>query len=258
MHHFFVKKENFTDGRVCISGEDYNHAVNVLRLNTGERVLISDHEGQDFICLVEEKEETDRESLLWLKIEKEAEENHELLAKVVLFQCLPKSDKLEFIIQKAVELGVSGIVPVASKNCVVKLDDKKAGSKLKRWRTIAESAAKQSMRSLVPAIHEPVSFKEAVELMEDYDVRLIPYENENGIDSICEAIVNFIPGRSIAVIIGPEGGFDRLEVSMAERHGIMPVSLGKRILRTETAAISILSLIMIRLEIAAGMDLEAE
>ena len=258
MHHFFVKKENFTDDRVCISGEDYNHAVNVLRLNTGERVLISDHEGQDFICLVEEKEETDRESFLWLKIEKEAEENHELPAKVVLFQCLPKSDKLEFIIQKAVELGVSGIVPVASKNCVVKLDDKKAASKLKRWRTIAESAAKQSMRSLVPVIHEPVSFKEAVELMEDYDVRLIPYENEKGIDSICEAIVNFIPGRSIAVIIGPEGGFDRLEVSMAERHGIMPVSLGKRILRTETAAISILSLIMIRLEIAAGMDLEAE
>ena len=110
----------------------------------------------------------------------------------------------------------------------------------------------------MPAIHEPVSFKEAVELMEDYDVRLIPYENEKGIDSICEAIVNFVPGRSIAVIIGPEGGFDRLEVSMAERHGIMPVSLGKRILRTETAAISILSLIMIRLEIAAGMDLEAE
>ena len=258
MHHFFVEKENFTDGRVCISGEDYNHAVNVLRLNTGERVLISDHEGRDFICLVEEKEETDRESRLWLKIEREAEENHELPAKVVLFQCLPKSDKLELIIQKAVELGVSGIVPVASKNCVVKLDDKKASSKLKRWRTIAESAAKQSMRSLVPAIHEPVSFKEAVELMEDYDVRLIPYENEKGIDSICEAIVNFVPGRSIAVIIGPEGGFDRLEVSMAERHGIMPVSLGKRILRTETAAISILSLIMIRLEIAAGMDLEAE
>ena len=258
MHHFFVEKENFADGRVCISGEDYNHAVNVLRLNTGERVLISDHNGQDFICLVEEREETDRESRLWLKIEKEAEENHELPAKVVLFQCLPKSDKLEFIIQKAVELGVSSIVPVASKNCVVKLDDKKTGSKLKRWRTIAESAAKQSMRSLVPAIHEPVSFKEAVELMEDYDVRLIPYENEKGIDSICEAIVNFVPGRSIAVIIGPEGGFDRLEVSMAERHGIMPVSLGKRILRTETAAISILSLIMIRLEIAAGMDLEAE
>lgn len=258
MHHFFVEKENFTDGRVCISGEDYNHAVNVLRLNTGERVLISDHNGQDFICLVEEREETDREFLLWLKIEKEAEENHELPAKVVLFQCLPKSDKLEFIIQKAVELGVSSIVPVASKNCVVKLDDKKTGSKLKRWRTIAESAAKQSLRSVVPAIHEPVSFKEAVGLMEDYDVRLIPYENEKGIDSICEAIVNFVPGRSIAVIIGPEGGFDRLEVSMAERHGIMPVSLGKRILRTETAAISILSLIMIRLEIAAGMDLEAE
>ncbi len=258
MHHFFVEKENFTDGRVCISGEDYNHAVNVLRLNTGERVLISDHDGRDFICLVEEKKETDGESGLWLKIEKEAEENHELPAKVVLFQCLPKSDKLEFIIQKAVELGVSSIVPVASKNCVVKLDDKKTGSKLKRWRTIAESAAKQSLRSVVPAIHEPVSFKEAVGLMEDYDVRLIPYENEKGIDSICEAIVNFVPGRSIAVIIGPEGGFDRLEVSMAERHGIMPVSLGKRILRTETAAISILSLIMIRLEIAAGMDLEAE
>lgn len=259
MYHFFADKENITDTEILITGDDYNHAVNVLRLKPGERVMISDPDGKDYMCSVAESMDSDiSDKVLRLGIEEICEENHELPAHVVLFQCLPKSDKMELIIQKATELGVSDIVPVASKNCVVKLDSKKSDAKIKRWQSIAESASKQSKRSIVPKVHNVMNFMDAVKLCEELDVRLLPYEDEKGLTATCEAIVSFLPGRSVGVFIGPEGGFDPLEVSMAKRHGIVPVSLGKRILRTETAAIAILSLIMIRLEIAAGMDLSAE
>lgn len=262
MYHFFAENENIYESEILITGDDYNHAVNVLRLKSGERVMISGPDGTDYMCVVASYDDTadstqdSAAGMLRLEIEEICEENHELPAKVVLFQCLPKADKMELIIQKAVELGVSEIVPVSSKNCVVKLDGKKAESKIKRWQAIAESAAKQSKRSIVPVVRELMNMKEAAEYCGQMDVRIIPYEDERGITATCEAIVSFLPGRSIGVMIGPEGGFDPLEISMAKRHGIEPVSLGKRILRTETAAIAVLSMIMIRLEIAAGMELE--
>lgn len=263
MYHFFADKNNISDTEIFITGEDFNHAVNVLRLKAGERVMISDPSGRDYMCSVGDVlrasgPEGAGEDCLKLLIEEICEENHELPAEIVLFQCLPKSDKMELIIQKAVELGVTRIVPVASKNCIVKLDDKKAASRVKRWQAIAESAAKQSKRSIIPEVSELLSFKQAIDSCEDFDVKLIPYEDEHGLTATCEAIVSLLPGRRIAVFIGPEGGFDPLEVSMAKRHDIVPVSLGKRILRTETAAIAVLSLIMIRLEIASGMDLGEE
>ena len=252
MHHFFADKDNISGDIIIIDDkDDYNHAVRVLRLRKGERIIVSDTDGTDYICSVDE---TDGECLR-LIIEERAESNHELSSKLTLFQCLTKSDKMELIIQKAVELGVSDIVPVLSKNCVLKLDDKKSESKLKRWQLIAENAAKQSKRSIIPSVHEPVNFKEAVELCEQHDLSLIPYENEAGMTGTCEAIVSLIPGCSVGVIIGPEGGFDPLEIAMAKRHNISSISLGKRILRAETAAIAVLSLIMIRLEIAESMDL---
>ncbi len=253
MHHFFVEKKNISGNGIIIDDvQDFNHAVRVLRLAIGEKILVSDPDGADYLCLVEEISDSKNggEDCLRLQIAERLEENHELPARIILFQCLPKSEKMEIIIQKAVELGVSEIVPVMSKNCIVKLDEKKSASKTRRWQAIAESAAKQSKRSIIPEVREPVSFKEAVELCERCDLGIIPYENEAGMTGTCEAIVNFIPGRSIGVMIGPEGGFDPLEASMAKRHGILPLSLGKRILRVETAAIAILSLIMIRLEIA--------
>ena len=263
MHHFFVDKGNISDTEVFITGDDFNHAVNVLRLKGGEKVMISDPSGTDYMCSVGDvlrtsADENILEDCLKLYIEEICDENHELPAEIVLYQCLPKSDKMELIIQKAVELGVARIVPVASKNCIVKLDDKKAEARIRRWQAIAESAAKQSKRSIIPEVGKVLSFKQAIDSCEDFDVKLIPYEDERGLTATCEAIVSFIPGRKIAVFIGPEGGFDPLEVSMAKRHDIVPVSLGKRILRTETAAIAILSLIMIRLEIASGMDLSVE
>lgn len=259
MHHFFVDKDKISGSSVILDDhDDYNHAVRVLRLKKGEKIIVSDNEGVDYICIVDEIGDASEGEQLKLIIDEVMSENHELPAKVVLFQCLPKSEKMELIIQKAVELGVSDIYPVISKNCVVRLDDKKAASKTKRWQLIAENAAKQSKRSIIPTVHEPVNFRQAVELAEDCDVRIMPYENEDGLVGTCEAIVSFIPGRNVGVFVGPEGGFDPLEVSMAARHGIRPISLGKRILRTETAAIAILSLVMIRLEIASGMDLEEE
>lgn len=254
MHHFFVKKEQIQNGAVEITGSDYNHAVNVLRLKAGERLLVSDEAGVDYLCEVEEILPEAEIPKLRARIGSISEENHELPARVWLFQGLPKSDKMEWIIQKATELGASDIVPVQTKNCVVKLDGKKAEAKQQRWQAIAESAAKQSKRSLVPTVHPVMKFTDAVKLSDAFAVRLIPYENERGIISMCEAIVSFLPDRDIAVFIGPEGGFDPMEVKLAEHRGIRPVSMGKRILRTETAAIAMLSMIMIRLEIAAEID----
>ena len=261
MHHFFVDKGNVAAGSIIINdSNDYNHAVRVLRLSVGERLIVSDSEGTDYICAVEEicAAAGAESGHIRLAVEEVCSENHELPSRIVLFQCLPKSEKMEFIIQKAVELGVSDIFPVASKNCVVKLDDKKAASRVKRWQAIAGNAAKQSKRSLVPQVHEPVNFRDAVEMCSGCDVSIIPYEAEKGLTGTCEAIVSFLPGRSIGVIIGPEGGFDPLEAAMASRHGVVPISLGKRILRVETAAVAILSLIMIRLEIAREMNFDAD
>ncbi len=262
MHHFFVKDHQIVDGKVYITGSDFRHAARVLRLKAGEQILISDEEGRDYLCEVEETVEGECPDFetphLRAAVSEAQEGDHELPARVWLFQGLPKSDKLELIIQKATELGVSDIVPVDMKNCVVKLEEKKAEDRRKRWQAIAESAAKQSKRSRIPKVHPLVRFTEALRMSEDMEVRILPYENEEGIASMCEAIVNFLPGRDIGVFIGPEGGFDPLEVKLAEHQGVRTVSLGKRILRTETAAIAVLSMIMIRLEIAAEMGFEAE
>ena len=255
MHHFFVENSAVEDGRIRLQGSNYDHAVNVLRLREGEGILISDSAGNDYECSVESVSREAGHGVLTALIRETGYMTHELPSSVWLFQSLPKSDRMEFIIQKAVELGADHVVPVMSRNCVMKLDPKKAAQKLKRWQAVAESAAKQSQRSVIPEIHSPVQFTEAVHMAEELDVKIIPYENAKGLDSLCESIISFIPGRSVGVFIGPEGGYDPLEIRFAENRGIVPVSLGGRILRTETAAVAALSLVMIRLEIAAGTDL---
>lgn len=268
MHHFFVKKENISDGEIYIDGEDYFHAAKVLRLKKGEKVLISDPDGTDYICSVvgdgldapgipgasKPPKAKVAKSSLRLRIDDVCQSNNELAGDVTLFQCLPKAGNMELIIQKAVELGVRTIVPVSSKNCVVKLEEEAAAAKLKRWQKISEAAAKQSNRSVIPVLLPLISFREAVERCEKLDVRLIAYEEERGLKGTCEALISLLPGKSVGIFIGPEGGFDPLEISMAKRHKILPISLGKRILRVETAAIAALSLIMIRMEIAKQMS----
>ena len=258
MYHFFVEKTDIYENVASLRDENYNHAANVLRLRAGEQVMVSDEEGTDYYCTVMAEQPT-AEKTLQLSVDRVAEGNHELPARVTLYMSLPKSDKMELIIQKATELGVTDIVPVESKNCIMKLEPKKETAKIARWQAIAEAAAKQSKRSVIPAVHAPVRFTEAVKKAEEEStVCLIPYEDSRDMHSMCEAIISFLPGSDIAVFIGPEGGYDELEIKYAVDHGIRPVSLGRRILRCETAAIAVLSLIMIRLEIAAEMNDGAE
>ena len=155
---------------------------------------------------------------------------------------------MELIVQKAVELGAFEVIPVVTKRAVVKLDEKKAAKKVQRWNAISEGAAKQSGRSIVPKVHDVLSYAEALEYARQMDVRLIPYEKASGMEVTRQAVETILPGQSVAVFIGPEGGFEEAEVEQAEEAGALPVSLGKRILRTETAGLAVLSVLMYHLE----------
>lgn len=246
MHHFFVAPDQVTGELIRIVGPDVNHMKNVLRMKPGEEVLISDGTGKDYLCAVSDMES----GTVTARIHSVNQEGRELPSRIWLFQGLPKSDKMELIIQKAVELGAACIVPVATKNAVVKLDARKEEAKRKRWQAIAGSAAKQSKRSLMPEVMGVMTLNEAFDYIhrEGFDVRLIPYEHEDGMDGSKFELSRVSPGQNIAVFIGPEGGFDESEIDLALASGVRPVSLGRRILRTETAGLAILSVLMMRLE----------
>ena len=171
----------------------------------------------------------------------------ELPSKIYLFQGIPKGDRMETVIEKAVELGVYEIIPVAMKYCVVKLDAKKEAAKVARWQKQAEAAAKQSKRSIIPKIHPVMSYKEAVEYAMQCDVRLVPYENERGMQGTREALSTIKAGTSVSVMIGPEGGFAEDEITQV-KDSMQVISLGKRILRTDTAGIAVMSMLMLELE----------
>ena len=243
MYHFFVSEEQISGENAYIEGSDVNHIANVLRMKPGEELLISVKGDWDYLCKIVDIE-TDRVNLKVL----ESMEQRELPVNITLLQGIPKSDKLEMIIQKAVELGVSEIIPVKTKRVVVKIDEKKADTKVNRWNAIAESAAKQSKRSIIPKVHEPMSIDNALEIVKDFGVKLIPYENADGIDKTRKILDNMDKTKNIAVFIGPEGGFEESEVERIKNSGFEVITLGKRILRTETAGLALLSNIMIRLE----------
>jgi len=247
MFQFFVEpgQINVSDNSVMIVGSDVNHIKNVLRMKIGEEIAVCNGiDGKEYRCgIVALEEDVVRCELRFVK-----EDGVELPSKVYLFQGLPKADKMELIIQKAVELGVYEIIPVAAKRCVVKLDDKKAKSKIARWQGIAEAAAKQSKRGIIPKVADVMTFGEAVQFAAGMDVKLIPYELAEGMDKTKEIIGNLQAGQSIAIFIGPEGGFETSEVEKALSLGIEPITLGKRILRTETAGFTVLSWIMYQLE----------
>lgn len=243
MYHFFVSEEQINGENAYIEGSDVNHIANVLRMKPGEELLISVKGDWDYLCKIVDIE-TDRVNLKVL----ESMEQRELPVNITLLQGIPKSDKLEMIIQKAVELGVSEIIPVKTKRVVVKIDEKKADTKVNRWNAIAESAAKQSKRSIIPKVYEPMSIDNALEIVKDFGVKLIPYENADGIDKTRKILDNMDKTKNIAVFIGPEGGFEESEVERIKNSGFEVITLGKRILRTETAGLALLSNIMIRLE----------
>ncbi len=244
MYQFFVEDAQVGEHTVTIEGSDVNHIKNVLRMKRGERVRISSTSGKNYFG---EIAEFSGDTVL-VAITQECAPDTELPSRIYLFQGLPKSDKMELIIQKAVELGACEIIPVAMKNCVVKLDEKKAAAKTARWQEIAKSAAKQSKRSVIPTVGRPVSYQEALAAAAELDVVLIPYENERGMAATREAIEAIVPGQSIGILIGPEGGFSDGEIALARERDMKLISLGGRILRTETAGLATLSVLMYHLE----------
>lgn len=244
MYQFFVEPSQIQDKKVIITGGDVNHMKNVLRMRVGEEIAVRNGvDGKEYRCGIEEFAQD--QVICSLRFVKE--EGVELPSKIYLFQGIPKADKMELIVQKAVELGVYEVIPVAVKRCVVKLDEKKARAKVERWQGIAEAAAKQSKRGVIPAVKNPVTMKEAAAYARELDVKLIPYELAEDMAHTKKIIESIRPGESVAVFIGPEGGFEEGEISEALAAGIEPITLGKRILRTETAGLTVLSWLMYHL-----------
>lgn len=247
MYQFFVEPEQIdvAGKNVIIRGNDVNHIKNVLRMRPGEEVAVSNGiDGREYRCgILALEEDCVRLELRFIK-----EDGVELPAKIYLFQGLPKADKMELIIQKAVELGAFQIIPVAMKRCVVKLDEKKADSKIKRWQGIAEAAAKQSKRGVIPTVAPVMSYAQAVKMASEMDLKLVPYELAEGMEQTKQLIESVKPGQRIAIFIGPEGGFDPEEIRAATEAGIQSITLGKRILRTETAGFTTIAWLMYQLE----------
>lgn len=252
MQHFFVSPSQINGHTIVITGEDVNHIKNVLRMKPGEEISIGNGaDDNEYRASIKEiKDDEIICDLLFVK-----EDGVELPVGITLFQGLPKSDKMDTIIQKAVELGAVRIVPVATERAVVKLDAKKAASKKERWQKISEAAAKQSKRAVVPEVTLPMTMSEAVNMAASMNAAAIPYELENGMDGMKAFVdrVKSLAGNKdtkpeVAVFIGPEGGFADEEIELAGNAGIMPVSLGRRILRTETAGMTVLSILMYALE----------
>lgn len=248
MYQFFVNDDqiNTVEKKVVIRGTDVNHIKNVLRMKTGEEVSVSNgSDGREYRCAIESM--SDDEIVLELRFIKE--DSNELPAKIYLFQGLPKADKMETIIQKNVELGVFEMIPVSMKRCVVKLDQKKATSKTERWQEISRAAAKQSKRGIIPEIKMPMTYKEALSYASEHcDIKLLPYEMAEGFAKTRELLSGIGSGSKVAIFIGPEGGFDDSEINEALSAGFDTITLGKRILRTETAGMYVMSVLSYLLE----------
>ncbi len=244
MQHFFVRPSQVKGKNIYIEGTDVNHMKNVLRMRPGEQVMISDGNNSRYLCKVQCYES---ESAV-LEIVEEQQPDTELCSRIYLFQGLPKQEKMELIVQKCVELGVYEIIPVEMKRCVVKLDDKKAKKKQERWQQIALSAAKQAGRGIIPRVCDVTGYKDALKMAEELDVLLIPYELADGMAETKKVIEKILPGQSIGIFIGPEGGFEKEEVETAVQSGAEEITLGRRILRTETAGLAIISVLMFHLE----------
>lgn len=242
MQQIFVNEGPVNDS-FAITGDDMHHLVRVVRLKRGEVIRVSSAEGLNYLCEVSDITSDE----LIAKVKEEVPST-ELSNKIYLFQALPKGDKMETIIEKCVELGVHEIIPVQMKNCIVKLDDKKKKSKLTRYQTVAETAAKQSKRSIIPKVADFMNFKDAFEYAKSLDILLLPYESKNGMKDTFDALDSIKEGMSIGVFIGPEGGFDSSEIELV-RESCRIISLGRRILRTETAAICTLSMLMLKSEV---------
>lgn len=242
MPKFFVKNEQIKENEITINGEDVNHIKKVLRAKIGDELQICNSQnGENFLCDIQSLDNEKINCIIKQNLEISTESN----IKVTIFQGLPKADKMEYIIQKSVELGVYNIVPVDMKFCVAKLNNEE--KKLSRWQTISEAAAKQSKRNIIPKIENKISFKNMLGILNEFDLVIIAYENENktNLKEILQENKNI---NNIAIIIGPEGGLAQDEVEQLIENGAKSASIGKRILRTETASLAMLSMIMYEFE----------
>lgn len=237
MYQFFTAPENIQGNRIILDGTNVNHIKNVLRMKVGEEIAVSNGiDGREYRCGIISLGDTIECELRFIK-----EEGTELPSKIYLFQGFPKGDKMELVVQKAVELGVFEIIPVFMKRCIVKLDEKKAASKVARYNTIAEAAAKQSKRGVIPKVSACKSFKDAVEYAKKQDIIIVPYELAEDMSNTRKVFSEIQPGQSIAFFIGPEGGIAPEEMELLLNNNAKSITLGKRILRTETAGLMVLS-----------------
>ena len=244
MPRFFVNPSQVGEDSIIIQGNDVNHIRNVLRMRPRDELSLSDGQGTDYFCRIQSMERDE----ICLSIENSWKSYVELPVRLYLFQGLPKGEKMELIIQKSVELGAYEIIPVRTNRAIVKLDAKKEAKKIARWQQIAESGAKQSGRGMIPAVKPVMGLAEALAYAKSLDGILIPYEKAEGIKKTREIIAGLKGKKSVGIFIGPEGGFDEAEVEAAMAAGAMPVTLGRRILRTETAGLTMLSILMFEFE----------
>jgi len=241
MYHCFTNEIGPSTARV--TGDDVNHIKNVLRMKVGDDFYASDGAGRDVLCCISFI--SGDEVLADILSERT---DSELPVEIVLYQSLPKSDKMELIIQKCVELGISRIVPVESSRCIVKLDDKSAGKKVERWQKLARSASEQSQRGRIAEIGDVISWKAALQDAGALEHVVICYENETASEELKTLLHGAGGLKSIGIFIGPEGGYSEEEVAQAIEAGIHPITLGHRILRTETAGLALVSALMLNIE----------
>ncbi len=249
MYRFFVEQSNIDmeSGVIKITGSDVNHIGNVLRMKSKEQVLLCTGIKDDpveYLCEIDEIR-TEYVTARILDLQKNA---RELPSEITLFQAIPKGDRFETVIEKSVELGVHRIVPVMSARTIVKLDEKRSAKKTERWNALALTAAKQSKRSFIPEVLRPVTWAGALEIAGSLDKILVPYENAEGITHTREVIAGLTSGESIGIFIGPEGGFEEREIGQLLEKKAEVITLGHRILRTDTASIATLSMLMLHLE----------
>lgn len=247
MPRFFIKENQIQNNKITIIGEDVNHIKNVIRKQIGDIIEICNQDNEkSYKCEIEKIEEKQ----ITTKIIEELK-SQESNIKVDIYQGLPKAEKMELIIQKSVELGANAIIPVNMKRCVVKLDSKSEEKKIERWQKISESAAKQCGRNNIPEVKHLVNIKDICNKIMDYDAMIVAYENEkeNTLKQELTKLKNKQKNLKIGIVIGPEGGLEENDVKLLKESGAKIITLGHRILRTETVALNMLSIIMYELEL---------
>ncbi|KEO83794.1 16S rRNA (uracil(1498)-N(3))-methyltransferase [Tumebacillus flagellatus] len=232
MQRYFVQPDAIADGRVTITGDDVKHIVRVMRMEAGEEVIVCDGLGRAFRVELTDLGDSSVEA----NIVEELAQSPEPAVKITLAQGLPKGDKMELIVQKGTEVGIARFLPVDMARCVVQYDAKKEAKRRERWQKIAKEAAEQAHRNLIPSIGEPMSFKQVMSSLDGFDLVVVPYEGEKA-RSLREVLADAPDARHICVLIGPEGGIADAEIETALSKGALPVTLGPRILRTETAGL---------------------